>query len=116
MVKGCVLLTNHRIFFIAYLPNQGSLSANGGNQNSAPIRSGPGIIHRRSLHVRRKVWFELRHDSLRGYPKSDRMYEPLGGVTIAHIADLKSYEQSSKEIHFTIHGDPCTLEFDTKEM
>lgn len=62
------------------------------------------------------VWHELRTDSFVGYPNSDRLYEPLGSIRVAHIEKLLPYKEGSKEVHFEMkEGDRCWMVLDTVE-
>lgn len=66
MIKGSILLTNHRMCFIAYLPSHETLSSPESvpsTGQSKPIKRGPATLHRPGLHRKKRMWLE--RESLR---------------------------------------------------
>jgi hypothetical protein len=114
VVKGCALLSTHRFCFLAFLPKINSPSKESGKEDV--IRAGPGYFHRPARrNGRRRVWFELKKDILVGYPSSDRLYEPYGSLRMIDMENLAELIHGGKEVHYTMHGDQCWMEFDTSE-
>jgi hypothetical protein len=114
IIKGCAFLSTHRFFFLAYLHKEDTLPAAKTSQDDN-VRAGPGIFHRPVRCVKRKVWFELKKEMLAGYPSSEHLYEPYGNVRIHHIENIEDLKDDGREVHFTIRGERCWMEFDTKE-
>jgi sterol 3beta-glucosyltransferase len=107
LVRGHLVLTTHRLCFIAVLPTD-------------PIRhrtlqQGAAIIHRPGLTRRkRRAWFTLTSNSITAYPSSTELYEPLGGARLVDIDDVQ-LSPHEKSIHFRVKGKKYSMQFETEE-
>ena len=130
MIRGSLILTTHRLCFLAFLPSMAELkkihhrSQSHGDDGGASepiaeaiiIKKGNATEHRRGWAPRRRVWVELRADSLSFYPSSDKLYEPLESIRFSDVETLHTVDwRRATWISFTASGHLRSLEFGTEE-
>lgn len=107
LIRGYLVLTTHRLCFIALLPASPT--------KHRILQQGPAIIHRPGLTRRkRKAWFTLTSENIIAYPSSTELYEPLGGARLIDIDDVQPSPRE-KAVHFRVRGKKVSLEFETSE-
>lgn len=107
LIRGYLVLTTHRLCFIALLPASPT--------KHRILQQGPAIIHRPGLTRRkRKAWFTLTSENIIAYPSSTELYEPLGGARLIDIDDVQPSPRE-KAVHFRVKGRKVQLEFETSE-
>ncbi|PWN31882.1 uncharacterized protein FA14DRAFT_162245 [Meira miltonrushii] len=107
LIRGYLVLTTHRLCFIALLPASPT--------KHRILQQGPAIIHRPGLTKRkRKAWFTLTSENIIAYPSSTELYEPLGGARLIDIDDVQP-SPHEKAVHFRVRGKKVSLEFETSE-
>lgn len=107
LIRGYLVLTTHRLCFIALLPANPT--------KHRILQQGPAIIHRPGLTRRkRKAWFTLTSENIIAYPSSTELYEPLGGAMLSDIDDVQPSPRE-KTVHFRVKGKKVSLEFETSE-
>ncbi|PWN30102.1 UDP-Glycosyltransferase/glycogen phosphorylase [Jaminaea rosea] len=129
-IRGSLLMTSHRLAFVAMVPAGGTQPKGSGSRTGKPdahpqnriIRKGPAILHFPGWRRHRTAWFELRDDSLVCYRNSTSLYTPVGSARLSDMT-LKPLEWSrsgkvknnSTKIH--LHGPTgiYTLEFFSHE-
>lgn len=144
LIKGGLILTNHRLLFIAFLPSAADLQRmratearkerqelNGANvapdssdeheesgvDGNPVLKKGPAIEHRAGKLVpKRRVWVELRAASVSFYPSSDRLYKPLESIALGDVQEVHPVDwRRPNSVHFRAHGRERDLEFGTEE-
>ncbi|PWN44933.1 UDP-Glycosyltransferase/glycogen phosphorylase [Ceraceosorus guamensis] len=122
MIKGTLIVTTHRLCFIAHLTSEDAAAPTDPHAGATPrtksnvIKRGPATLHRPGLHRRSKAWFELTADALTAYSSSTSLYNPLGSARLAEIDDLLPHHWGRPNcVDFRIKGRRIFLEFDTEE-
>jgi hypothetical protein len=155
LIKGTLMLTNHRLCFLAYLPSFAELQrihrqaererkreaeiaqakkegkeippsatdeqeeAEKEDEDSIEalvIKKGPATEHRPGWAPRRRIWLELRTDSLSFYPSSEKLYEPIGSVRFGDIEEVHPIDwRKPTWVSFRSTGHERSLEYGTEE-
>ncbi len=131
-IRGCLLLTNYRLCFLAYLPSTAELRRAHAEQQSSSgtadkdehphgphhliLKKGPSTEHRPGWAPRRRVWVELAVDSISMYPSSEQLYTPLSTVRFDDVEELHAIDwRKSTYVSFRADGKERSLEFSTEE-
>lgn len=139
LIKGNIFLTNRRVCFLAYIPNakhQGhDVNADASihdddhedpstirapsdpNVRDPVLKSGPAIIHRPGkMRPKRRVWIELRRDSINAYASSNQLYKPLLSARLSNLYAVLPIDWSQPNIiRFVEESRYSSLEFKTQE-
>ncbi|CAO1626329.1 unnamed protein product [Sympodiomycopsis kandeliae] len=135
-IRGSLMLTNHRLAFVALLPTAGqhksshkqgeaeedNAAANARKSAEEIIRQGPAIVHFPGWKRRRHAWFELRSDSLIAYRDSTTKYNPLGSGRLSDM-EVKPFNYSpsgkpdpqTRKVYVTSSAGSFAFEFHTHE-
>lgn len=117
IIHGSLILTNHRLAFVALLPAKDDLGKQPRSPDRSPsstyegpevIRRGPATVHFPGWRRKRTAWFELRSDSLVCYRDSTNLYNPVGSGRLSNITLMpqsfsppgKKGRGSSKRVYF----------------
>lgn len=80
------------------------------------IKKGPATEHRPGWAPRRRIWLELRTDSLSFYPSSEKLYEPVGSVRFGDIEEVHPIDwRKPTWVSFRSAGQERSLEYGTEE-
>ncbi|CCF52740.1 hypothetical protein NDA11_004010 [Ustilago hordei] len=138
LIKGNLFLTNRRICFLAYIPNDqtdaeqsdSSKVEGHGDTHSSDVRapldpnvqnpilkSGPAIIHRPGkMRPKRRVWIELRKHSFNAYSASNKLYKPLMSARLNNLYAVLPTDWSQPHIIRFVEGvQYSSIEFKTQE-
>ncbi|KAK4053271.1 hypothetical protein OIO90_004045 [Microbotryomycetes sp. JL221] len=104
LIKGIIALTNRRLFLYAFIPPPDA---------SEVIRAGSVIVHPPGQFAKkRKVWVEMKSDTITWYASSTKTYKPLGSARWSQVKAVRDYDPNNPLRYTTEMIDGRVLEFE----